>query len=346
MDERALTLIHCTTYTTGLALALYERLCAEGIDVFFDADARDRSSDLHLRQVEARPHFLVLVSRGLLEALQRPDDALRQEFDRAVETRRNIVLLMAHGFSFNNTFLPDEITFLRRYYALPLLPETLEETVTALSARLARTRIFGTLTPLTPEDEAASAEIRARTAAQPQPSANELRAETIFNEIRSTSRQDTSQRMAEYDEALRLNPYFTALRFDRARARCRVGDEAGAIADYNEILRLQPDHYKAYNNRAELHFALGNYAQALADFDQTLAFAPEFIMAICGRALTLHALGRATEALAIWNTLLEQDERFHDALWVGREMSLPSAMVAEAHRLTMRLKAQPDAADR
>jgi hypothetical protein len=46
----------------------------------------------------------------------------------------------------------------------------------------------------------------------------------------------------------------------------------------------------------------------------------------------------------LWQALLAQDEHYNDPLWVGRELSLPAAMVAEAHRLTLRLKAEPDAA--
>src|SRR5215213_2165429 len=282
MDECAATLIYCPTYTSSITLALFHRLRAERIDVFVDFTEREQTDALHLRQIEARPHFLVVISPGLIEALQRPGDVTRREIEHAIETRRNIVGLLAHGFSFGNTFVPDEIGFLRRYYALPLMPETLAETVSTLNKRLAHTRIFGTVTETPREDQAAVAEIIARAEAQPIPSANELRAETIFNELRSRARQDSAQRMAEYDEALRLNPNFTSVRFDRARARCRMGDETGAIADYNEILRLHPENYKAYNNRAELHFALANYPQALDDFEQALKLSPIFIMAVCG----------------------------------------------------------------
>lgn|GEM_PF-4227278 len=344
MDECTAYLIYCPTYTSSITLAIFHRLRTEGIDLFVDLTEREQTDALHLRQIEACPHFLVVVSPGLIETLQRLGDSKRQEIEHAIQTRRNIVTLLAHGFSFGNTFVPDEIGFLRRYHALPLMPETLAETVATLNQRLTHTRIFGVVTETPAEDQAVVAEIIARTNAQPMPSANELRAETIFNELRSGARQDSTQRMAEYDEALRLNPNFVAMRFDRARARCRMGNEAGAIADYNEILRLRPEHYKAYNNRAELHFALGDYPHALDDFEQTLRLSPDFTMAVCGKALTLHALGRVTEAQQLWQQLLAQDERFNDALWVGREMSLPTTMVAEAHRLTLRLKAQPDAA--
>ncbi len=343
MNERAVYLSYSSVYTSGITLALFHALRAEGMDAFVDLAEREATDDLHLRQIEARSDYLIVVSPGLLEGLQQPDNVKRREIDHAIETRRNIIPLLAHGFSFSAVFLPDEIGFLRRYYALPLLPDTLAETVTLIQQRMQR-QIFGTVVPAPAQDAAQVARIIAATEAQPAPSADELRAELIFNEIRTRPRQESAQYMADYDEALRLNPAFVTVRFERARARCRVGDEVGAIADYNEILQLRPEHFKSYNNRAELHFALGSYTQALADFEQALALAPDFIMAIGGKALTLHALGRAEEALRLWQPLLAQDERFSDALWVGRELRLPAAMVAEAHRLTLRLKA-PNAAN-
>ncbi len=68
-------------------------------------------------------------------------------------------------------------------------------------------------------------------------------------------------------------------------------------------------------------------------------------MSMAGKAVTLHALGRVDEALLLWKRLMAQDERFHDAVWVGRELRLPMAMIDEMHRLTLNLHTFPHASD-
>ena len=46
------------------------------------------------------------------------------------------------------------------------------------------------------------------------------------------------------------------------------GDDDRAIADYNDAIRLDPNYALAYNNRAVAWQAKGDTARANADFDK------------------------------------------------------------------------------
>lgn len=345
MTDRSAYICYRRGFSDWIALALFHALRARGCDAFIDVGAVEQRDALHFAQIEARTHFFVVLAPGVIEAIQPPDDPMRLEIEQAARARRGIIPLLAGGFSFTSTFVPGDISFLRGYYALPLTPETLGETIDALEERMAETRIFGSVVPVPEHQRQAVDHMIAEAERQPAPTAEELRAELLFNQARMRSRSDAGGRLADYDEVLRLNPKYLAARFDRAHARRRLGDDAGAVADYDEVLRQNPQFYRAYHHRAELHFTRGAYERALADYEQATIMHPAFTVSLAGKAITMHALGRVNEALRLWLPLVAQDERFADPMWVGKEFRLPSPMIDEANRLISRIGAQPYAPD-
>jgi tetratricopeptide (TPR) repeat protein len=52
---------------------------------------------------------------------------------------------------------------------------------------------------------------------------------------------DYDTAIAEFTEAIRLDPNFTAAYFDRGYSYCKKGDWDRAIADFEAALRLMPD---------------------------------------------------------------------------------------------------------
>ena len=48
----------------------------------------------------------------------------------------------------------------------------------------------------------------------------------------------------------------------------------GAIADFDEAIKLDPNDATAYNNRGSAKEKLGDYASASADFDQAIKLDP------------------------------------------------------------------------
>lgn len=70
--------------------------------------------------------------------------------------------------------------------------------------------------------------------------------------------------IADYTEAIRLNPEFADACFNRGNAYYGKGQYDDAIADYTEAIRLNPKFAEAYYNR-------GNAYEAKAEADFTKA---------------------------------------------------------------------------
>jgi tetratricopeptide (TPR) repeat protein len=340
MDEPSAYISYRHPFSGTIARALFHALRAAHCNVFLGNDPLD------LRLIEAHAYFLVVITPALIEALQIPNDPMAQEIEQAIHTRRGIIPLLANGFSFNSTFMPGVINLLRRYQGMILTPKTLPQTVETLMTVRFKQEIFGKIVPL-PDDERDAVQARAEAAArEPIPTGDELHAEVMFNHAFVHARQDRVAKLVDYDEALRLNPRHIYARFERAQERRRSGDDAGAFEDFDEALRQEPAYYEVALSRAELHFARGAYLSALADYELVLSILPDNLLAITGKALTLHALGQSDQAIRLWLPLLVRDERFSDAVWVGRELRLSAMMIDETHRLIQRLHAVPDASER
>jgi hypothetical protein len=78
------------------ALVVYQHLTSHGFDVFLDFKSLGSGSFERsiVGQIEARAHFLALLTPSALEGCSRPDDILRREIETAIEAQRNIVPLM------------------------------------------------------------------------------------------------------------------------------------------------------------------------------------------------------------------------------------------------------------
>ena len=52
-----------------------------------------------------------------------------------------------------------------------------------------------------------------------------------------------------------------------------------AIAEYDEALRLDPDYINAHSNRGLAYYNLGQHERAIQDFDEALRLDPNFAKA-------------------------------------------------------------------
>ena len=92
------------------ARLIHTELKNRGYDVFMDVESMDSGAfaRIILREIEARAHFLVILTPSALDRCTEPDDWLRTEIEHALDYKRNIVPLMFDGFSFNS--MKDKLT--------------------------------------------------------------------------------------------------------------------------------------------------------------------------------------------------------------------------------------------
>ena len=76
---------------------------------------------------------------------------------------------------------------------------------------------------------------------------------------------DLDRAIADYNEAIRLNPKDANAYASRGKAWGDKGDLDRAIADWNEAIRLNPKDSDLYRNRGYLYFYMGDFAVAAAD---------------------------------------------------------------------------------
>ena len=145
--------------------------------------------------------------------------------------------------------------------------------------------------------------------------------------------------IADYDQALRLDPDFAFAYNGRGSVYIRKGAYDRAIADIDQALRLDPDFALAYNNRGSAYFHKGEYDRAIeylydleeirkawpyngrgsvyyrkgaydraiADFDQALRLDPDYALAYNGRGNAYTGKGEHDRAIADFDQALRLD---------------------------------------
>lgn len=123
----------------------------------------------------------------------------------------------------------------------------------------------------------------------------------IAYDSRGTARHikgDNDRAIADYTEAIKLNPK-DALAYDnRGTAWRDKGDRKRALADYDVAVRLNPNSPAAYNNRGNIHREKGNNKRAIADYTEAIHIDPNYALAYCNRGNVWHASGDDARATA------------------------------------------------
>jgi tetratricopeptide (TPR) repeat protein len=109
---------------------------------------------------------------------------------------------------------------------------------------------------------------------------------------------DTERAMADYDEAVRLDPTFGHPYSNRGNIHLDAGRYERAIADYDQAIRHDPATAFIYHaNRGKALSELRDYDGAVADYDRAILQQPRYAIAHNGRAWALFKAGRFAEAL-------------------------------------------------
>jgi tetratricopeptide (TPR) repeat protein len=91
------------------------------------------------------------------------------------------------------------------------------------------------------------------------------------------------------------------------------GRQREAIAEYDEAIRLDPEYTEAYNNRGSAYAGLGQYQRAIQDFDEAIRLNPEYAEAYYNRGLTYKLQGKKSQAIADFEKFITLTDNFE---WV------------------------------
>jgi tetratricopeptide (TPR) repeat protein len=97
---------------------------------------------------------------------------------------------------------------------------------------------------------------------------------------------DRAQAVADFTEAVRLDPGYPEAYSNRGDAHGAVGRYAEALADYKRVTELVPDHPWAYYSRALIYDLMGDWEKSVGEYDQALRLSPDqgFMYALRGSA--------------------------------------------------------------
>ncbi len=125
-----------------------------------------------------------------------------------------------------------------------------------------------------------------------------------------SEKRDYDRAIADYTEALRLNPQYHFAYYNRGIAWRNKGDADRAIADYSEALRLNPKYADAYNNRGIAWASKRDYERAIADYGEALRLNPKDAKALNNRGYAWASKGDYERAMTDYNEALRLDPQY------------------------------------
>jgi len=71
-----------------------------------------------------------------------------------------------------------------------------------------------------------------------------------------------------------------------------------AIADYDQAIAINPKDFNSFNSRGKAYVAKADSSRAIADFTQAILFDPSYVEAYDNRGLSYEVTGHRAEAIA------------------------------------------------
>jgi tetratricopeptide (TPR) repeat protein len=111
--------------------------------------------------------------------------------------------------------------------------------------------------------------------------------------------------IADYDQAIALNPDYTEAYTSRAAAYIDKKDPDKAIADYNQVIKREPNNSSAYFSRGLVYLNNKEYDKAITDYDQVIKLSPKNSGAYNNRGLAYYNKKNYVRAIADYEAALQ-----------------------------------------
>ena len=130
--------------------------------------------------------------------------------------------------------------------------------------------------------------------------------------------QDYDRAIADYSEAIRIEPSNAGALTNRGHAWYCKQQHDRAIADYSQAIAVDAKFHHAYSGRGSAWLAKGDFDRALADFTNAVALDPRFALYYANRAGAWYSKQDFDSALDDYNDAIHFDPHFAYAFcWRG-----------------------------
>jgi len=124
------------------------------------------------------------------------------------------------------------------------------------------------------------------------------------------NQKDYTGAIADYTQAIELDPKLAPAYNNRGLAKARLKDYTGAMADYTQAIELDPKLAQAYNNRGLAKRQLQDYTGAIADYTQAIELDPNYAPAYLNRGVAKRYLKDDTGAIADYTQAIALDPNY------------------------------------
>lgn len=114
----------------------------------------------------------------------------------------------------------------------------------------------------------------------------------------------------DYDEALRLNPQDAVAYYNRGTAYEKLGQFKHAIRDLEEAIRLNPLDTDAYYDRGLSYVNLDQFQRAIQDFNEAIALNTQYTLAYYNRGYAYAKLGQFQQAIQDFDEAIHLDPQY------------------------------------
>jgi tetratricopeptide (TPR) repeat protein len=124
---------------------------------------------------------------------------------------------------------------------------------------------------------------------------------------------DHTRALADFSEAIRIDSKAARFYYNRGISYQAKQDSDHALADYNAAIALDPKYTKAYYNRGLLHLNKGEHDRAIRDYTNAIRLDPTDPDAFNDRGLSFRAKGDPDRAITEYNEALRLQPKHRNA---------------------------------